>query len=101
MDEKTYIRHVANLASNKYHADLIPAHELDWMLYAGKAAAHWADAVKRALFYGTQLPLRTGPSPTSLQHNTQLADLVHGIVGLFSEAGELMEHLHDVLTGRV
>jgi NTP pyrophosphatase (non-canonical NTP hydrolase) len=101
MDEKTYLRHVGALASDSYHATIIPERELDWMLFAAKAAARWADSVKRGLFYGTDTELKTGPAPTSLQHNPILRDLVHAALGLFTESGELLEHIHDVLTGSV
>lgn len=100
MDEKTYIGHVANLASDKYHTNVVPEYELDYMLRAAKAVTQWADLVKRGLFYGTDVPLRGSPSATSVKHDPKLADLVHGVVGLFTEAGELIEHLHDVLTGK-
>src|SRR6185437_7609160 len=100
MDEQTYIKHVSNLASDKYHTNLIPEYELDYMLRAAKAVTQWADLVKRGLFYGTEVPLRGTSSPTSVRHDPKLAELVHGVIGLFSEAGELMGHLHDVLTGK-
>lgn len=99
MDEKTYVGHVADLASNQFHTELVPPADLDWMLFAAKGAGKWADAVKRALFYGAELQKTAAGAPTSLQHDPALAELIHGIIGLFTEAAELMEHLHDVLTG--
>lgn len=100
MDEQTYIGHVADLASNQFHTDLVPTAEFDWLLFAAKSATRWVDSVKKALFYGKPIQLKTdGGTPTSLKYDPELTDLVHGILGLYSEAGELMEHLHDVLTG--
>ena len=101
MHEKEYVRHVANLASGQFHTDLVPPAELDFMLLAARGVGAWADAIKRGLFYGTELarPLTGGNTPTSLQYNTELAELMHGVIGLFGEAAELMEQLHDALTG--
>jgi hypothetical protein len=99
MNEREYVGHVANLASNQYHAELVSPHELDRMLDAAAAATAWADAIKRSLFYGADNTPKTKYAPTSVQHDPALAELVHGIIGLFGEAGELMQHLHDVMSG--
>ena len=97
----TYVRHVANLASGEFHTELVPPAELDHMLYAAQAVGDWADAVKRGLFYGTPLaePKVSGNMPTSLEYDPELAELAHGIIGLFGEAAELMAHLREVLIG--
>lgn len=99
MDENTYVGHVANLASGEYHADKVNPSELGAMLFAAKVAANWADGIKRSLFYGSDAKLKDLSASPHVKHDPELAELTHGIIGLFTEAGELVEHLLDVLAG--
>lgn len=103
MTEEEYLKMSAlTLAEGEMHENLVPSGEVDFMLHAAKVATDWCDSVKRGLFYGKGAKLRTSfGTSTSLQLKPELKNLIHGIVGAFGEAGEMMDHLHDVLTSRV
>jgi NTP pyrophosphatase (non-canonical NTP hydrolase) len=101
MDEKTYVAHVRELASNQYHDTLVPPCDLNDLFGLVKEITYFADMVKRALFYGkAYAPEDENPAyDGNIRHRPEHADLVHGILGLFTEAGELMEALGKVLRG--
>lgn len=101
MDEATYLARSASTESRAYHSENIPPAELDRMMDAAEAATAWADRVKKALFYGKSIELKTSyKSQTSLVHNQELSQLIHSVLGIFTEAGEMLQHLHEILTGQ-
>lgn len=102
MNDEDYMRISALfLAGGKMHTDKVTTGEVDFMMHAAQVATSWCDTVKRGLFYGSDIQSRTSfANSSSLTLDPALADLIHGVIGLFGEAGELLEHLHDVLTGR-
>ena len=73
MNSEDFLRESARTASGTYHADKVPPPEIDFMLQAVMVAGAWADRVKRALFYGSEIKLRTGASNTSVTHKPELA----------------------------
>jgi hypothetical protein len=100
MDERDYLAASSEFLSGGFHPEKVPAAEMHHMLHAAEAATAWCDRVKRGLFYGKDITLRSShASMTSVQLHPQLANLIHGIIGAFGEAGEMMEHLHKVLSG--
>ncbi len=99
MDNKEYLRESARTAAGTYHEHLVTAPELDFMLQAVIQASQWADRVKRALFYGKSIETTRVFSTTSLQHRPEISDIMHAMLGCVTEAGELAEHVRDVLGG--
>lgn len=100
MTEDEFLAQSGAFLSGDMHLDKMPVQEIDNMLFAAEAATAWADRVKRGLYYGSDVPLRSDRGPCSLNLPEPLKDLFHGCLGAFCEAGELMEHMHGVLTGR-
>lgn len=100
MNEDKYLAESAVTDSPTFHSYKVPAAEMDAMLHAADMATRWADRVKRSLFYGADIDQKAIAIPTSLTLDSRHRDLIHGILGMFTEAGELMQHLHEVLTGQ-
>lgn len=104
----------ANLTlSNKFHGDKVTMAEFRAALDDCINAANRLDRIKKALFYGkgddiglTQSPgAVTCMSATdnlvndhhSLEEHQRAEIIIHGIVGLFTEAGELVEALRSAV----
>lgn len=100
MNEDKYLAESGGFDNGGYHSHKVDPSEMDAMLNAASVATNWADRVKRSLFYGADMTPKAMSLPTSLTIEARHRDMVHGILGLFTEAGELMQHLHDVMTGR-
>lgn len=99
MNERDYLDASRQFLSGGFHTDNVYAAEVHYMMNAAEVATKWCDAVKRGLFYGTKIKQRHGAdSTTSLKLKPELASLIHGIIGAFGEAGEMLEHLHEVLS---
>lgn len=99
MNEDKYLAESSGFDAGGFHSHKVPPAEMELMFHAVEVATQWADRVKRALFYGADLDQRAVALPTSLSLDSKHRDLIHGILGMFTEAGELMEHLHAVLRG--
>lgn len=100
MTEDEYLRVSREFISSGFHPEKAPPAEMDFMLRAANVATNWCDRVKRGLFYGTDIKCNTSAATsTSLKYDPELITLIHGVIGMFGEAGEMMEHLHAVLTG--
>lgn len=100
MNADFYLRESARTAADKYHDHLVSPPEMDFMLQAVVQASQWADQIKRALFYGKALENHRLFSTTSLQHRPEIANIVHAMLGCVTEAGELAEHVRDILGGK-
>lgn len=101
MTEQDYLEQSAVFNTGTYHADKVIPQELDLVFIAASIATNWADRVKRSLFYGVDLdsPRGSPANHTEVCHDPELAPLVHGILGMFTEAGEMLAHLYDVMRG--
>lgn len=99
MDEQSYLAQSGEFDSGRFHTELVPPHEMDAMLHAADVATRWADRVKRALIYGAEMEKKGMWTPVSVRLDEEHHALIHGVLGLFTEAGELMQHLHAVLKG--
>jgi NTP pyrophosphatase (non-canonical NTP hydrolase) len=90
MDTQTYTLLSAKTASNKLHPELVCKLRFHEAVGDGIHAGNSLDGIKRALFYGKaepddhNIPLPIDPS---------CADLYHGVLGIASEAGELLSAL--------
>ena len=99
MTEEEYLRESASTLSASFHTELCSRNELEAMFYAAQVAGDWADRVKKGLFYGREFVQKTVPHMApSLQYPTD-PNLLHAVLGIFTEAAELMEHYCAVLKG--
>ena len=99
MNEQDYLHESAATLSTSFHTELVSRNELEAMFYAAKVAGDWADRLKKALFYGKDFVPRTSPHMAPSLTYPQDPDLLHAILGIFTEASELMEHYCAVLKG--
>jgi NTP pyrophosphatase (non-canonical NTP hydrolase) len=100
MDQKDYLRDSERTMAANYFSDLVTAPHLDFTLQAVITSGAWADRVKRALFYGKEMPDARVFSMTSIQHRPEFKDLLHATLGCVTEAAEMAEHVLDILGGR-
>jgi NTP pyrophosphatase (non-canonical NTP hydrolase) len=90
MDTQLYTALSAKTASSSLHPELVCKIRFHEAVVDGIHAANSLDVLKKALFYGKaapddhNIPLRLDPS---------CADLYHGVLGIASEAGELLSAL--------
>jgi len=100
MQEQEYVGHVLDLAATEYHSELVSESDLDSLFFSVAAVTKAADQVKRALFYGRPMTLKYDQlSSTTVEHRPELMQLFHGILGMFTEAGELMDAMERICRG--
>lgn len=112
-----YIDEAHVTASNKYYGDQIPLHYFAEVVANAVEALNELDVIKKALFYGragvappttgetslNRLPdwikIDTGEGLNSSEEARQNAvNIIHGIIGKATEAGELLEALAATAT---
>jgi NTP pyrophosphatase (non-canonical NTP hydrolase) len=101
MTEEEYLTASAITASRDYFSSQVSPSELDKMFRAATVAVTWADDCKKSLYYGREYRRRGGAADgqTSLEHKAELSDILHAALGMFTEAGEILEQLQEVLSG--
>lgn len=102
-----YIEEANSTASNQYHGDLVARRELKSALIQAIDALIRLDHVKKALFYGKVHPTLASHEirencytvPMRNLHNGMhpAIDSFHGIIGIATEAGELLEALYKAI----
>lgn len=100
-----YIAEANVTASNNFHGDKISARTLQAAIVNAAVAIERLDAIKKAIFYGRDFAFDQEPGGNCLNmpyridaENPQRGELImHSIIGKATEAGELLELLHDVL----
>ena len=109
MNINEYTQESGRTVSPNYFAEDINTAGLFSALTQFAQAAKKLDGYKRALFYGTKAP---GPNAewgmagyfegmVTVMPERCDADVVHGIIGVATEAGELAEHLMGVMREQV
>ena len=108
MTEDEYRVLALRTLSLSFHTDKVPPHELDGALHAASVGVAWMDDCKKSLFYGKEMKRRTGrggacsiryPVTTSSEF-LPVDQIMHAIIGLFTESGELLEWLKNALSGK-
>jgi NTP pyrophosphatase (non-canonical NTP hydrolase) len=109
-----YVQQATRTLSNEFHAELIDKSVLIAELRHGIQAAEHMDKVKKALFYGRPAPglecrfknidnaridMRNAlkalhPDPIRAEQ------VLHGVIGLFTEAGEMLEAVLEAIIDR-
>jgi NTP pyrophosphatase (non-canonical NTP hydrolase) len=107
-----YVTEATLTLSNKFHGELVGRERFEDTLSSAIDALAELDLVKKSLFYGKDNFLKGKIGHENcfgvihqLVNEKGLAkpdaeNLVHGIVGLATEAGELLELLYDTLQGK-
>ena len=109
-----YVAEAELTLSHEFHGELVGKHVWAHTLNNAIDALTKLDKVKKSLFYGrdnnlisdgqkgvSDLPDRiysNVPSDTDMSL-ADAADLIHGIIGIATEAGELLELLRDTING--
>jgi NTP pyrophosphatase (non-canonical NTP hydrolase) len=92
-----YLEESARTASGHFHGELVTRAEFLDQLDEAILALIKLDRIKKLLFYGedvTKGRVRTPiSSPTETMLGTQDLEILHGILGVATEAGELLEAL--------
>lgn len=102
MNRSDYVAQATLTLSNKFHADKVNFPAFMYRLRAAILALNALDEVKKSLFYGRDFVVPP-PNEASNEHDWRIAlshlspdttdaeHLLHGIIGLATEAGELLE----------
>jgi NTP pyrophosphatase (non-canonical NTP hydrolase) len=103
MDNITYLRESARTASTQFHDEIVDGQAIARSLIAAIAAAEAADQIKKSLFYGKALdpshPALGGAEIPGFDPSRVDADILHAALGLFTEAGELLETIFKAMAG--
>lgn len=84
------------LVSGTFNPDKVPAAELTDIMVDVQQITEVTDRLKKALIYGKDMGEFEGDDATEMFAHLN-PDLVHGILGLFTEAGELMVALSQAV----
>lgn len=106
-----YVAEAELTLSRQFHGELVGKHVWAHTLNNAIDALTKLDKVKKSLFYGRDNNLisegQSGVAdlPARVAGDTDLsllaaADFIHGVIGLATEAGELLELLRDVVNGK-
>ncbi len=113
-----YVAEATLTLSNQFHGDMVAKFRFNRALDDSIGALRSLDLIKKTLFYGKDNSLAGyyGNSPSyapescallanglALESNLLVSDaenFIHGIIGLATEAGELLELLRDTLNGK-
>jgi NTP pyrophosphatase (non-canonical NTP hydrolase) len=101
-----YIDEARQTLSPAWHGDKVNRHIFMDTLLDGINAANDLDRIKKAIFYGRGDTLLEGGELITEDFvveqlgdgNADPRNIVHGIIGAFTEAGELLEALYSALT---
>lgn len=104
-----YVAEAALTCSPQWHGDMIPKSYFELVLFRAIESLGHLDAVKKTLFYGKEHgcgPVVKGSSISDVPYivpdlsRQQAVDYIHGVIGIATEAGELLEGLRDTLRGK-
>ena len=101
LSEDAYLLEAKQFVSREYHDEIIFPFNLEFMFREAIVATKRADMVKKSLFYGKEFRGKQFPNmKTRIKHNKKYNDLLHAVLGVFTEAGELLEHMYNVMGDR-
>lgn len=103
----SYIEEANQTKSDQFHGELVSAHYFQTLVRGIIARLEELDKVKKALFYGKKpegqgfigpADLDCGELPLVLVGDQAIGvDLIHGIIGKATEAGELLEAMMEAM----
>lgn len=91
-----YIKQAAVTCSDEYHGDLVPLGTFNHALGEFMKAGNGLDTIKKSLFYGrgNAFSWKIGKEPDCSQAASKVTqDVMHGVLGVATEAVELIEAL--------
>ena len=95
---KNYIDEAVVTLSDQFHGDLVPQRILNSVVSNILAEIKRLDTIKKSLFYGREnaFARQVGDDP-DMSNITEKReqDILHGVIGILTEAGELMEGLSN------
>jgi len=91
-----YVQDAMRTMSDNWHGVSIAKSDFLAALNESIEALQKLDKIKKALFYGRNIELFE-PQAETLQTTLQPHQLIHGIVGIATEAGELLENLKTAI----
>ena len=101
-----YEKEAAVTMSEEFHADLVPARAFRYALNNAIGSLQELDRIKKALFYGREyFCFKKDYLPgceeflSEFANPQQAINIIHGILGVATEAGEMLELLRDVING--
>lgn len=95
-----YIKEARRTRSDDYHGENVSFHHFRDCLTAAIKSLRDLDQIKKALFYGKRIEHDKTKGNCSLlpawvaDNDAQAVDIMHGIIGKATEAGELLEALY-------
>lgn len=103
-----YILEALVTLSPSWHGDKVAKHNFVHAMNEAIGAANQLDKIKKTLFYGKDNNLQPrdgqagiGDLPALFGDNqTKFANIIHAIIGIFTESGELLEALKDGYNGK-
>lgn len=100
-----YIEQAVQTLSNQYHGELVTMQHFEDALVTAIQALEALDVIKKALFYGKKNEFIEFEEASALFKSTSAPDFsfdrtngettIHGIVGVATEAGEMLSALYD------
>jgi hypothetical protein len=101
MNEESFKLHMKPFISDEYHDELIEPFMLEYMFRQAILAAQRVNMVKKSLFYGARFRGKKYEYlKTKIEHNDKLNHILHAVLGLFTESGEMLEILYDIMSKR-
>jgi hypothetical protein len=98
MNDFDYLAESALTASDSFHSDKVDPIVLERVLADCISSLQALDALKKALFYGKEIGKLPAQYTTDIEHSFGVeypdTNVVHGIIGAATEAGELLEALY-------
>ena len=93
LDEPLYAKIVEGLCSPHYYAERVHGDAFEQLLEEFVSAATALDSIKKVLFYGAAQAQPQPSYASEFKHEIIHPDIVHAIIGIATEAGELVERL--------
>lgn len=111
-----YVAEAEQTLSHEWHGDMVAKHVWTATLNNAITALTQLDKIKKTLFYGrdnnliadgqrniSDLPILVGQTAHAsgyAMYSETAADYIHGVLGVATEAGELLEGLRDTINGK-
>ena len=96
MTPSEYVTAALRTKSDTFHSEAVPKWKADKFLFAALSTGDLVDELKKGLFYGRETPHLDAIVDTgyySARVDWKDSDVVHGILGIFTEAKELLDEM--------
>lgn len=106
---KDYVKEAQTTASNNFYGDRVKLADFNKVLLDAIQALSKLDKLKKVLFYGVETQEEVNQSNCELcseilgfvsEQKSKSASLVHGVIGLATESGELLEQLYNSIVSK-